>query len=278
MVRDNKLSPIFFLELIEYNLTLEQDLSVIQNQLIDKAISTVSSFLTDKNKKIWSNKFFEFSIKVLSAQVASEIKKIFFDLLIFSVDSENAVVKIKKILDGIITIKGLEIDQDKRWKIVQKICAYDIFDCKNIINNEKQRDPSDLGTKKAFQAQTAIPNEQLKEKYWKMFVHEQKDYSTDFLRYGIQGFQQYNQKELLKPYVNEYFNCLIKIYTERDLHYSTAYGKILFPSIFDHKMILKKTKNFIDENSQIPKLCKKELTENCDHLFRQIPILEQQKN
>ena len=66
------------------------------------------------------------------------------------------------------------------------------------------------------------------------------------------------------------------IYQQKDLHYSSAYGGILFPSIFEPKSILEKTENFISDNPDLPKLCKKELVENCDHLKRRIPILESQ--
>lgn len=276
MVRDNKLSPVFFLELIEHNLKLERENSVIQNQLVDKAIKTISSFLIKENQRKWSDKFFSICLKVLTKENNTEKKKIFFDLLVFSVDSEKTLFKIKQILDGIIILEGLQIDQDKRWKIIQKISAYNLFDCENIIVKEKQRDPSDLGSKKAFQALTAIPDQQLKKKYWEMFVHEQANHSTDFLRYGIQGFLQYNQSELLQPYTKKYFDHLIEIYTERDMFYSTTFGKALFPSIFDNITILEKTKKFILENKQMPKLCKKELNENCDYLERKIPILKDQ--
>ena len=47
--------------------------------------------------------------------------------------------------------------------------------------------------------------------------------------------------------------------------YFIAYGGILFPSIFEPKSILEKTEQFIEKNSDLPKLCKKELIEKTWH-------------
>ena len=86
-----------------------------------------------------------------------------------------------------------------------------------------------------------------------------------------------NQDELLTPFINPFFENLADIYKNKDMHYSSAFGNVLFPSIFNPKMILNKTESFLEVNEDLPKLCKKGLIENCDHLKRRIPILDGQK-
>ena len=56
------------------------------------------------------------------------------------------------------------------------------------------------------------------------------------------------------------------------------FGFALFPMTMNAKKTLNQTENFIDKNQDLPKLCKKSLIENADHLKRRIPILDKQEN
>ena len=97
------------------------------------------------------------------------------------------------------------------------------------------------------------------------------------MRYGMSGFFWENQDELLTSFIDLFFENLADIYKNKDMHYSSAFGNVLFPAIFNPKMILNKTESFLEVNEDLPKLCKKGLIENCDHLKRRIPILDGQK-
>ena len=122
----------------------------------------------------------------------------------------------------------------------------------------------------------SIPNFENKSKNWETFIKNEQKFSTDYNRYGMNGFFWQNQDKLLTSFIDPFFDNLSKIYKNKDMHYSSAFGNTLFPSIFDPKMILNKTESFLDNNNGLPKLCKKGLIENCDHLKRRVPILEKQ--
>ena len=109
-----------------------------------------------------------------------------------------------------------------------------------------------------------------------MFTNENQTHSTDYTRYGMGGFFWYSQKALLNPYVDKFFEDLKTIYETRDMHYSSAFGSALFPMVMDVEQTLKYTKDFLDKNSNLPKLCRKDLIENADHLERRLPILQNQ--
>ena len=90
----------------------------------------------------------------------------------------------------------------------------------------------------------------------------------------MSGFFWYKQKELLEPFVNQFFAELKTIYETRDLHFSSAFGSELFPSVMNVKQTLKQTNLFLDTHDDLPKLCRKDLIENADHLKRRLAILE----
>ena len=154
--------------------------------------------------------------------------------------------------------------------------SYKYKNIKELIKQEEVDDPSSLGMKNAYMAKISIPTTKSKSYYWNDFSKNQNNLSTDFIRAGMTGFLQNNQKDILKPYINLYFDNLKRIYETKDLHYSSAYGEILFPSIFDPAVILEKTETYIENTSDLPKLCLKQLIEHCDNLKRRIPILKQQ--
>ncbi len=277
MVRDNALSPIKFLEMIEKHLVLEKDITVIQGQLTSKASATISIFLTKENKEIWSSRLFTLATNILSNGGDEETQLTWFDLLLTCANENSSLNKIKQLLDGDIHFENLTIDQDKRWRIVNRLCAYNFSDSLMLIENEKKNDPGDLGEKKAYLATVSIPDLEIKSKNWHSFINNEKKLSTDFMRYGMSGFFWPNQSELLSQFIQPFFDNLTNIYKEKDMHYSSAFGSVLFPSIFNPQAILKKTELFLEQNKDLPKLCKKGLIENCDHLKRRIPILEGQK-
>ena len=276
MVRDNALSPIRFLEMIEKHLKLEKDITVCQGQLTSKAIAAMSIFLTKQNKNIWTDKFFNLSLQTLQSNNDVESQLTWFDLLLYSTCSNSSLSSIKDVLDGQLTFENLSIDQDKRWRIINKLSAYNFSNPLELIEKEQGLDPGSMGTKKAYSARVSIPDADIKSTNWEKFINNDENLSTDLIRAGMNGFMWSNQQDLLKPYIDPYFEHLQNIYKEKDLHYSSAYGGILFPSIFEPKSILEKTEQFIKKNSDLPKLCKKELIENCDHLKRRIPVLDAQ--
>ncbi len=277
MVRDNALSPIKFLEMIEKHLVLEKDITVIQGQLTSKASAIISIFLTKENKEIWSSRLFTLATDVLSNGGDEETQLTWFDLFLTCANENSSLSKIKELLDGDIHFENLTIDQDKRWRIVNRLCAYNYSDSLTLIENEKKNDPGDLGEKKAYLAIVSIPDLEIKSKNWNAFINNKDKLSTDFMRYGMSGFFWNNQTELLSQFIKPFFDNLANIYKEKDMHYSSAFGSVLFPSIFDPQVILEKTELFLEQNKDLPKLCKKGLIENCDHLKRRIPILEGQK-
>ena len=127
-------------------------------------------------------------------------------------------------------------------------------------------------------ARAAMPDLSMKSEYWDMFVSTKQEHSSAYIRYGVEGFFWHKQKDMLEPYVDKYFKNLKNIYETKDIHYSSHYSSLLFPMTMNAEKTLNQTEAFINTNENLPKLCKKSLIENADHLKRRIPILEKQSN
>ncbi len=96
----------------------------------------------------------------------------------------------------------------------------------------------------------------------------------------MRGFQWRNQRNLCGEFTDRYFNTLLQIYTERDVHYAQAFGSLIFPYWDKTGSMLKRLECFRDElesSINAPSLLKKDIAEQIDHYKRTLPILTKQE-
>ncbi len=280
MVRDNAFAPTDFIEMgIELGMN-EKDLSILNSHIIAKIKAIVSVYLTDDNRAIWMPRLNTMARERLARSGNSEQEQIiWFGLLLETALLHDELVYLHALVTGTESIASLEIDQEKRWNIIARLMAFGHSEAENLFRNEQELDKSDLGQKKAFMVEASRPQSEVKETCWKAFT-EQSSRSTDYLRYGMKGFHWRTQKELLAPYVDRFFEALEKVYTDRDVHYSGAFGHALFPQWNQTPGMLHKINTFLNEKgdngSELPALLRKMLIEQADDLKRILPILEKQ--
>lgn len=77
----------------------------------------------------------------------------------------DALQHIQSLLQGKSSIKGLTLDQDLRWAMIQQLNRYDYGDAQSLLAREKQRDQSDSGEKAAIAAEVIRPQSSLKRQW-----------------------------------------------------------------------------------------------------------------
>ncbi len=281
MVRDNAFSPTDFIEMGSELAVKEKDLSILNSHIIAKIKAIVSVYLTDDNRAIWMPRLNTMARERLALPENSEEEQIiWFGLLLSTALLPDELDYLHALITGTESIASLEIDQEKRWNIIAHLMACGHAETETLFSREKELDKSDLGLKKAFMVEASRPQSTPKETCWQAFT-EQSSHSTDYLRYGMKGFHWRTQKDLLAPYVDRFFEALEKVYTERDVHYSEAFGHALFPQWNQTPGMLHKIETFLNEKgdrgSELPALLRKMLIEQADDLKRILPILERQQ-
>jgi aminopeptidase N len=276
MVLDNALSPLDFLQLFLDLGFQEKDSSILGSHIASKVISITEIFLTDKNRELWLPRIFALSWQMLS--LANENERdpiIWFDLLLRCAEQPSDLALLEKILNQKTKIQGLTIDQEKRWNIIIQLIAFAYPRGHHYLEKEKRNDKSDLGLKKSFQADVAIPDAKGKKMHWYTFSQKQL-FSTDYLRYGMEKFHWPHQKKMLMPFVNAYIKALPKIYLNRDIHFANAFGIYLFPSWFRSREFHAKLQKVLQNREKYPSPLIKLLKEQKDNLERILPILKKQ--
>ncbi|RHX80645.1 aminopeptidase N [Leptospira yasudae] len=277
MTRDAEISPKDFLELVFAQGIYEEDIAVRSSHILTKASSIAASYLKKEHREEWSTKLNELAKRGLHDSSTKEEEKIvWYRMLEGTSRTPGQLSYLKDLLDGTIVIPGIKIDQERRWSILTRLSAFGNKDAFDLIAQEEKADTSDLGAKKAYGARVAYPDAKSKAEAWKEFTNAKTKLSTDTLRYGMRGFYWDHQEDMLKQYEDLYFAAVIGIYKDRDSHFSSAFGNILFPGVEPNQALVDKTNRFLKEQKEIPALLKKDLKQHRDDLERTVKILSRQ--
>ncbi|TGK05140.1 aminopeptidase N [Leptospira langatensis] len=275
MVRDAELSPREFLELALDQGLKEPDLSVRNSHILTKALTVIDNYIPESEKRNWSDRMNAIAKeKSLLANNPEQEQILWFRILENTSKSEAQLTYLKELLDEKKAIPGIPIDQERRWTILARLSAYGDTESDARIEKEIAKDNTDLGAKKAFLARVSFPDAKRKKDVWDRFLHPQKEDSTDFLRYGMRGFQWGHQKQLLLPYVDLFFDSVISVYESRDPHFSSAFGHMMFPSYEPDTKLYNRTREFLDQKKTLPELLRKDLQQQRDDIARTLRVLE----
>ena len=118
------------------------------------------------------------------------------------------------LLDGTEEVPGLAVDTDLRWQIVMTLASLGADDDGALIEAELERDPTDIGERRAASARASRPTAEAKAAAWSRLVDE-KDLPLATLRAVAGGFGVHGQDELLAAYVEPYFGNVARFWEER---------------------------------------------------------------
>ncbi|CAM3428254.1 aminopeptidase N [Stackebrandtia soli] len=130
-------------------------------------------------------------------------------------------------LTGTNVPDGLRVDQSLRWDIVHALAAAgELTD--NELDSEAERDTTTLGRLAALTARAARRDAEAKEESWRLL--EDPSLSAADQRAILSGFWQFDQSELLRPYVTRFLDLIDTLWDgghhERAghaVHFTTAF-------------------------------------------------------
>ncbi|AMW10517.1 aminopeptidase N [Streptomyces qaidamensis] len=143
------------------------------------------------------------------------------------------------LLDGSQTIEGLVVDTELRWAFVQRLAAVGRFDEAEIAG-EYDRDRTAAGERHAATARAARPTEEAKAEAWASVVDSDK-LPNAVQEAVIGGFVQTDQREVLAPYADRYFEVVKDIWESRSHEMAQQIAVGLYPAVQVSQETLDKT-------------------------------------
>ncbi|MFJ3229672.1 aminopeptidase N [Streptomyces sp. NPDC086787] len=133
------------------------------------------------------------------------------------------------LLDGTHTVEGLAVDTELRWAFVERLAAVGRFDEAEIAG-EYERDRTAAGERHAATARAARPTPEAKAEAWASVIESDK-LPNAVQEAVIGGFVQTDQRELLAPYADRFFEVLKDVWDSRSHEIAQQIAIGLYPSI-----------------------------------------------
>ncbi|MFE2041270.1 aminopeptidase N [Streptomyces sp. NPDC059477] len=136
---------------------------------------------------------------------------------------------LEALLEGTRTIEGLAVDTELRWAFVQRLAAVGRYQ-ETEIAGEYQRDRTAAGERHAAIARAARPTPEAKAEAWASVVESDK-LPNAVQEAVIVGFVQTDQRELLAPYTEKYFEVLKGVWDSRSHEMAQQIAVGLYPAV-----------------------------------------------
>ncbi|MDE0573522.1 aminopeptidase N [Demequina sp. B12] len=132
------------------------------------------------------------------------------------------------LIDGRLTLDGLEIDADLTWDLLTGLVAGGR--CGDVaIEIQLTKDATASGHRRAAKARAAIATPEGKRAAWDALVNAEKDMPNALQFSATAGFSLVNDTDLLLPFVDEYFESARRIYETKTNEMATTLIEGLYP-------------------------------------------------
>jgi aminopeptidase N len=271
MVRDQQLKSTDYLALVGAKVAAEHDKELIET-ILATATASIARYVPEEQRTASAHRFFEDAWRALQAAPQGDLQIIWARALIGSAITPEDITHTARLADGALSVPGLTIDQDMRWSITASCIAYGLDGAEPRLAAERECDPSDRGQRAALRCETSRPDPTSKAEAWRRY-HEEGYGSLHLTSAAMGGFHWFVQREMLAPYVEQFFTRVRGVFREREVEFARAYFGGLFPPRVE-RAILDRANALIADLSEDEGRLRRQLLEACDDLERAIKCRE----
>jgi len=142
------------------------------------------------------------------------------------------------LLSGTVTIEGLTVDTELRWRILHRLVSRGAAG-EPEIEAELARDATDAGARRAATCRASIPTPAAKEAAWEQIVSGTLPNAT--FRAMLAGFVDDDQRELLAPYTGRYFEVVADVWRDWMPDMARWFVAYAYPATDDPSVITRTT-------------------------------------
>ncbi|MDQ2826534.1 MAG: ERAP1-like C-terminal domain-containing protein, partial [Actinomycetota bacterium] len=184
------------------------------------------------------------------------------------VEAPDDVAFAHGVLGGTVDVAGLAVDTDLRWSIVMALASRGADDGGALIESELERDPTDIGERRAAWSRSSRPTPEAKSAAWAR-LNEETDLPLATLRSVAGGFHHTGQDEVLAPYIQPYFDALPGFWADRSRDEALSLARGLYPDGLVGEAVLEATDRALADDD-LPGPFRRILLESKDGMERAI--------
>ncbi|MBA2404706.1 MAG: aminopeptidase N [Bdellovibrionales bacterium] len=277
MVRNQKLKARDYIEMAMTGLEVEENDFLLGNLLGRHSTLRNQYFLYLNNaERAELAEKFEATLfaRVLTAKPESSLQMNFFDFYVSIVQSPKGVSSLGEFLLTSNQPKGITLDQDRRWSILNTMAANGAEVSQNLIGEELKRDPSTMGKRMAYGARAAYPDLKSKQAYWKEFFGMEKLPFSNF-KEAASRFHGPNHEKLSQSFAQDFFKKVLTTDWKKHDDDVEIYFEQVFPSQLCNQDILKLSQSAFKKARNLTSLARRSWSEAQDELNRCVKVRSQ---
>ncbi|WP_326752767.1 aminopeptidase N [Streptomyces hirsutus] len=239
MTRDAELATRDYLSLVLSGIGKESDIGVVQS-LHRQVKLAIDLYAAPNTREALLTRWTEATLAHLrAAEAGSDHQLAWARAFAATARTPEQLDLLDSLLEGTQTIEGLAVDTELRWAFVERLAAVGRYD-ESEIAGEYERDRTAAGERHAATARAARPTEEAKAEAWASVVESDK-LPNALQEAVIAGFVQTDQRELLAPYTDRYFEAVADVWESRSHEMAQQIAVGLYPAIQVSEETLEKT-------------------------------------
>jgi len=200
-----------------------------------------------------------------SAEPGGDIQLAAVRSLAINAVDEDHLRLLEGLLDGSESVPGLAVDAELRWALLSRLVVLGRADVDAIVN-ERDRDDTAAGRRHEQRLRAARPTAEAKEEAWALATGEEALPNAEQSAV-IAGFQQPEQRDLLRPYVTRYFEVIGPLWDRRTHEMAEQVVVGLFPHQLVEQSVVDTTDEYL-RTQQPPPALRRLVVENRDMMAR----------
>jgi len=245
-VRDAEMPTRDFLRLVLRNVPAEADIGMVQ-RVLGQVAWAIDVYGDPENAPAAGASFSGAALEALErAEPGSDFQLAWARAFAGAARGEEHLALVHELLDGTRHFDGLDMDTELRWHFVGSLASAGVPDAAELVEAEMERDPTDQGRRHRASALASRPQAEAKQEAWDQLTGD-PTLTTAMEGALMQGFQQSDQAQLLRPYVDPYFDAAATVWKERSLEFALAFARGMYPALIIEDEVAEKTDRHLEE-------------------------------
>lgn len=265
-LREGELSPQGYMDIVAKHLPKEDNFHISYNVARNVygatpyGLSLLAYLSSDKNQRTEQVAQLENLFWGLyeNAEPQGDFKKLWFDSYVKIAESQKAQDLLLAIAKGQTPLKGVELDQDRRWSLIRQLSQVDAKGAQELIELELKKDGTNVGQKMALSAKAAQPSIKNKMEWLNKITDLDSKMSLSQMQAVMNGFSPASQLETRPQYSDLFYSKLVELSKKKEGYFLEDFAETLVPAACTEDSNAK-LKSFIEGHSDLPPIVLKAL-------------------
>ena len=176
------------------------------------------------------------------------------------------------LLDGTVTLDGLDIDNNFTWTIVQSLTSVNEMTNEDVDAQLAKKDTTE-NREFAYGARASMATVEAKEWAWNQALHND-ELTNSQLEAVARGFSATPRADLVEPFAAKYFETVDWVWANKTYHMAEALLNGLYPGYADPATLTKLGDAWLEEHIAADNALKRLIVENVASSHRTLKVRE----